>query len=202
MSKMVKIANILIEEGIAARGHFQVWWALRHKALPRFYETMNNYEYVDFFHASNAAHYKAFFLALSKIFDRDTRVAGLEEFRKALTESGRADLADYIKQRLSPFHGKIKAVLGIRNRSLAHNERALPREKVYEINGITFNEISELIDVTCRTINHVSGELGINNTIFESDRGISATLRMLEILEQGNIQEGECSRGKSSTAHL
>ncbi len=190
MNETIEIAKVLIEEGIAARGHFQVWWALRNKALPRFYETMNNYEYVDFFHASNAGHYKVFFLALSKIFDRDTRVAGLREFRRVLTEDGRPDLADYIEQSLLPFHDKIKAVLGIRNQSLVHNERALPGEKVYEINGVTSNQISELIDVTCKIINDVATELGINNTIFDSDRGIRATLRMLEVLERGNSQQG------------
>ena len=127
MSETREIATVLIEEGIAARGHFQVWWALRNKALPCFYETMNNHEYVDFFHASNAGHYKLFLLGLSKIFDRDTRVAGLSEFRRALTEEGRADLAEHIKKNLLPFHDRIKAVIGIRSQSLVHNERALSR---------------------------------------------------------------------------
>lgn len=188
MSEAIEIAKVLIEEGVAARGHFQVWWALRNKALPRFYETMDNPEYVDFFHASNSGHYKLFLLALSKIFDRDTRVAGLREFRRALSEQGRADLAEHIKNNLLPFHDSIKAVLGIRSQALVHNERALPREKVYEINGITPNQIGDLIDATCRTINHAATELGINNTIFDSDRGERATLRMLEVLERGNTQ--------------
>lgn len=186
MSEAREIAILLIEEGIAARGHFQVWWALRNKALPRFYETMDNHEYVDFFHASNTGHYKLFLLALSKIFDRDTRVAGLSEFRRALTEEGRADLAKHIEKSLLPFHDRIKAVLDIRCQSLVHNERALSREKVYKINGITYNQIRELIDATCRAINHIATELGINNTIFDSDRGERATLRMLEVLERGN----------------
>ena len=180
------IATTLIEEGIAARAHFQVWWALRNKALPRFYDAMNNLEYVDFFHASNAGHYKLFLLALSKIFDRDTRVAGLSELRRALSDEGRNDLVDYIERSLSPLHDRIKAIMGIRSQSLVHNERALCRGQVYEINGITPNQIRELIDVTCGTINHVASELGISNTIFDSDRSESATMKMLEALERGN----------------
>lgn len=186
MSEARVIANTLIEEGIAARGHFQVWWTLRNKALPRFYDTMNNLEYVDFFHASNAGHYKLFLLALSKIFDRDTRVAGLSEFRRALSEEGRNDLAQYIEQRLSPFHDRIKAVVGIRSQSLVHNERSLSREQVYQLNGITPNQIGELIDETCGAINHVASKLGITNTIFDSDRAECATMKMLEVLERGN----------------
>jgi hypothetical protein len=186
MSEARAIAATLIEEGIAARGHFQVWWALRNKALPRYYDTMNNLEYVDFFHASNAGHYKLFLLALSKIFDRDTRVAGLSEFRRALSDEGRKDLAQYIEQRLSPYHDRIKAVLGIRSQSLVHNELALSREQVYQLNGITPHQIRELIDEACGAINHVASQLGISNTIFDSDRGEQATMKMLEVLKRGN----------------
>jgi len=93
MTESIEIAKVLIEEGIAARGHFQVWWALRNLALPRFYETMNNHEYVDFFHAANSSNYKVFLLALSKIFDRDTRVAGLSRLRRLLNEEGKPELA-------------------------------------------------------------------------------------------------------------
>ena len=78
------ITEHLIEEGIAARAHFQVWWALRNLALPRLLPAMNDLNYVDFFHASNSGHYKLFFIALSKIFDRDDRVAGIRELKKAL----------------------------------------------------------------------------------------------------------------------
>jgi hypothetical protein len=150
MSEPCAIAATLIEEGIAARGHFQVWWTLRNKALPQFYETMNNRQYVAFFLVSTAAHFKTFLLALSKIFDRDNRVAGLSEFRRALTNDGRQNLADHIEQQLSQFHDRIKAVLNIRSQSLVHNERALPRDQAYKLNGITPDQILELIDVHVR----------------------------------------------------
>lgn len=186
MSDARAIIEVLIEEGIAARAHFQVWLALRNLAIPRFLPTMNNLEYVDFFHASNAGHYKLFLLALSKIFDRDTRVSGLRELRRALNDEGRNDLAKYIGKQLNPLRKHITAIMGIRSQSLVHNERALPRTKVYQINGVTPNQIRALIDKTAETINYVARELGITNTIFESDRGGRATIRMLERLERGN----------------
>ena len=71
MSEALNILADLSDEGGAARAHFHTWWALRNLALPDFYETMSDYTYVDFFHASNAGHYKLFFLALSKIFARE-----------------------------------------------------------------------------------------------------------------------------------
>jgi hypothetical protein len=57
MSEARAITEHLIEEGIAARAHFQVWWALRNLALPRFLPAMDHSAYVDFFHASNSGHY-------------------------------------------------------------------------------------------------------------------------------------------------
>jgi hypothetical protein len=90
------------------------------------------------------------------------------------------------EQGASPFHDRIKAVMGIRCQSLVHNERTLSREQVYELNGITPNQIRELIDVACGAINHVASELGISNTIFDGERGERATMKMLEVLEHGN----------------
>lgn len=186
LSTAREITFVLIEEGIAARAHFQVWWALRNRAIPKFVSTMNNFEYVDFFHASNAGHYKLFLLALSKIFDRDSRVAGLSELHRALKDEGREDLVNHIHEQLNPLRERITAIMGIRSKSLVHNERLLPRTKVYEIHGITPNEIRALIDKTAETINSVARELGITNTIFEGDRHERAAISMLETLERGN----------------
>lgn len=82
MSTARVITEELIEEGMAARAHFQVWWTLRNLALPQYLSTMNNLDYVDFFHASNSGHYKLFFISLSKIFDRDDRVSGVKALRE------------------------------------------------------------------------------------------------------------------------
>jgi len=186
MSEARAIIEVLNEEGIAAHAHFQVWWVLRNLAIPRFLPTMNNLEYVDFFHASSAGHYKLFLLALSKIFDRDTRVSGLRELRRALEQEGCNDLAVYIGKELNPLRKHISAIIGIRNQSLVHNERVLPRTKVYQINGVTPNQIRSLIDKTTKAINYVASELGITNTIFDSDRAQRATIRMLETLQRGS----------------
>lgn len=185
MSDARDITEHLIEEGIAARAHFEVWWALRNLALPRLLPAMNDLRYVDFFHASNSGHYKLFFIALSKIFDRDDRVAGISELKKAFRAEGRADLALYIVRELKPVQQLVVRIMRIRNKSIAHTERALPRTQVYKINGITPNQIRRVIDQVCAVINHVARELGISNTIFEHGRLEQATLRMLETLSRG-----------------
>ena len=125
-------------------------------------------------------------MALSKIYDRDTRVAGLRKLREALQAEGRADLAKHISTRLNPLRTRITAIMAIRSQPLVHNEHAVPRTKAYKLNGITPNQIRALIDETATVINHVARELGISNTIFESDRSEKSTLRMLETLERGS----------------
>jgi hypothetical protein len=70
--------------------------------------------------------------------------------------------------------------------AIFRNERALSRAQVYPLNGITPDQLRELIEVTSAAISHVAFELGIANTIFESDRAERATMKMLEALERGN----------------
>ncbi|MDO8926509.1 MAG: hypothetical protein Q7U94_06320 [Sideroxyarcus sp.] len=187
MSRAITITHQLIEEGISARAHFQVWWALCNLALPKYESTMNNLGYVDFFHASDSGHYKLFFLALSKIFDRgDSRVAGISELKKALEAEGKVNIALRISEELEPIEPLVKRVLAIRNRTIVHNEHSMPRRKVYKVNGITPNQIRLVIDTVCATINRAARDQGITNTIFESDRMERATLGMLEKLDRWN----------------
>jgi len=187
MSDVHKIAQTLTEEGNAARVHFQIWWALRNQTnLEKFYYVMNNRDYAEFFAATPSAHFKSFLLALATIFNRDNRVAGLSEFRRALTAERRPDLANYIEKRLFDFGDRITTVLNMRSQSLVHSNRALSRDEVYKLNMIPYDDVREVIDVTCETINHVLIELGINVTIFDGDRGERATMRMLETLAGGN----------------
>lgn len=186
MSTAHAITLLLIEEGIAARAHFQVWWALRNLAIPKYLPIMNDGSYVDFFHASNSGHYKLFLLALSKIFDRDTRVAGVSELKKALRAEGHARLALRIARELKPIEPFVQKLMRIRNKTIVHNQRSALRTKVYKVNGITPNQLRQVIETVCGAINATAHDLGITNTIFDSSRLESATLSMLEHLERGH----------------
>lgn len=186
MSEARAIIEQLIEEGIAAKAHFQTWWALRNLALPEYHPTMNDLSYVDFFQTSNSGHYKLIFISLSKIFDRDERVSGISRLKEALQNEGYAQLARDVETKISPLDGLVRRVLNIRNKTIAHNEHQLPRQKVYELNGVTPNEIRQLIDSTCDAINSVARGFGLTNTIFDSDRHERATLAMLKTLRRGN----------------
>lgn len=188
MSSAHDITLRLIEEGTKARAHFQIWWALRNLALPKYLPAMNNMDYVDFFHAAISGHYVLFFLALSKIFDQDSRAAGIKELERALRAEGKTKVATEIERQLKPVEPYVKRVMSIRNRSVVHNEHAIPRNKVYEVNGITPNQLREVIDAACSSINTAARALGIANTVFESDRAERATLNLLEALDVGRAR--------------
>ena len=184
MSKAHAITLLLIEDGIAARAHFQVWWALRNLAIPKYLPVMNDGSYVDFFHASNSGHYKLFFLALSKIFDRGTRGAGISELKRALRSEGHTRIALRIAKELKPIEPFVEKLMRIRNQTIVHNNHSIPRSKVYKINGITPNQLRQVVETVCGTINATARDLGITNTIFDSARFENATLSMLERLER------------------
>lgn len=155
-------------------------------ALPKYLPAMNDLNYVDFFHASNSGNYKLFFLALSKIFDRDDRVAGIKELKRALRAEGRTDISLRIARDLKPIEPFVQRIMRIRNKSIVHNEHTMPRTKVYKINGVTPNQLRQVIDTVCAVINSTARDLGITNTIFEGDRLERATLGMLETLDRGH----------------
>lgn len=185
MPTATHITKILIDEGIKARAHYQVWWALDNRALPKYFDAMNDWSYVDFFHAANSGHYTLFLLSLSKIFDRDPRVAGIKELKRALRAEGKTGLANEIARLLKPHEKHVRSVIGIRNRSVVHNEYSVSIGKVYQSNGVTPNELRALIDTACEAINLSARDLGIINPIFSSDRAERATLNMLEVLARG-----------------
>jgi len=186
MATSIDILRYLIEETNAARAHYQVWWALRNLALPDFYGTMNDHRYVQFFHASNSGHYKLIFVAIGKIYDRDTRSAGIRELKAALRAEGRNVVADKLQEDLSSVADQVSRLLKIRNRTALHNEHAISREQVYQLDGgITANEIWDVIESTTHAINSVADALGHRSRASVGRPYERATLSMLEMLHRG-----------------
>ena len=183
MNEITKIITDLIDEGIAANAHFQTWWALRNLALPKYLNAMNNLEYVDFFHVSNSGHYKLIFISLSKIYDIDPRTSGIRSLKKELRKVGNIKMAEHVEKELDPCTALVTKLSNIRNQTIGHNQISLERKEAYNRNGVTPDEIKELIDKTCTVINVVARDIGISNTIGDSDRFEKATLKLLEVLD-------------------
>lgn len=186
MASAKEIVAHLVEEANSARAHYQVWWALRKLALPDFYDTMNDHSYVLFFHASNSGHYKLIFVALGKIYDSDTRSAGIRELKAALRTEGHAAVVDKLERDLSAATAHVQRIVTIRNRTVLHNEQDISRKEVYELGGgITPNEIWDVIEATSHAINSVADTLGYSFRVSVDSPYERATLAMLERLRRG-----------------
>ena len=187
MTTASDILQHLIDETNAARAHFQVWWALRNLALPDFYDVMNDPEYVQFFHASNSGHYKLIFVAIGKIYDGDTRSAGIRSLKEALRAEEHGNIADELEADLSIATPQVRRLLTIRNRTVLHNEQSISRQQVYQLDGgITANEIHELIDTTTHAINNVARALGYTLRASVCNSYQDATMAMLGRLRKGD----------------
>lgn len=183
MNSSFTITKFLLEEGESARAHFQVWWALNNLAHPHYSKVINHQNITDFFLICSNANYLAFIISLSKIFDRDERTSGLFKLKESLTHENNEHLVHYIEENLKPFNSIVKRILTIRNRSIAHNEHNISRPELYKQEKIKPNEISKLIQATCKTINYVASSIGLTNLIFTSNRCEQSTIAVLKNLE-------------------
>ncbi len=182
------------DEAKRSRMYFHTWWGLVNRALPEYHSTINDWAYVDFFHAANSGFLDLVFVSLSKLFDRTNskhpekhpEVLGFRKFREALNEHGFTEEAQLIEQRLlKPREDVIRRIKGIRNKAIGHNEAALTREAVFERYGITPDEIRELIHEICDVLNEVGRRIGYPTGISDGGRSERAVIALLETLRHG-----------------
>ncbi|MBO9355913.1 hypothetical protein GG851_18145 [Bordetella petrii] len=174
------ITERLIEEGTKARAYFQIWWVLNNRAYPDYAKTVEHWEFADFFHAASPGYFTLFMLALGKMFDMDVRSAGFQSLRTALEQEGKPGVAEQIRATMAPHTSQVRCVMEIRNQSLVHNSFGLPRDAVYEANGITIDELRGLVDATCQCISTAAAALDIHGHALASERVANATLNVLE----------------------
>ena len=179
------VASRLVDECVSAKAHYQIWWALGNRALPKYHQTMSEFSHVDFFHAASPGHFTLYLLSIAKIFDRDDRVAGVKALRESLRAEGRGALANRVASELKSQAPLVTRVMRIRNRLLAHNDHSTTADELFRINGVTPNDLRDLIDAVSRILNEVARELGLSERVFDSKRYESATLSMLETLKFG-----------------
>lgn len=185
MSNVLHVIHNLIDHGNCAQAHFQIWWALRNCALPEYSETMNDPDVRLFFHASNSGHYKLIFIELGKIFDRDQRASGIPSLKLMLRAEGKAGLADRIESQLAPLSEKVRRLVTIRARAIAHIEHSSTPKKIYEENGISPDEIREVMKEVVGAINEVADLVGCSNRITVEREFEESTLSLLAKLSAG-----------------
>lgn len=189
MKELRELLSRMADSVNAARAHYQIWFTLRGegKALPEYHQDMSDFRYVDFFHASNAGHYKLMFIELGCLFDTDSRAASMRNLKIALMACNRQDMASRIDDALSGYKELVSGVLTVRSKLIAHKDIGAKSEEVHAQSKIVPNETGRLIDVCSELISEVSGELfGEEHTLAAvTDRFERATFELLKVLRIG-----------------
>ena len=189
MDEIRKLLKRIADSVNAAQAHYQIWFTLRGKgkALPEYYDDMDDYRYVDFFHASNTGHYKLMIIELGCLFDSDIRSASMRNLKTKLDDAGQDELVSKIDIALKDYKRLVSNILTIRSKLIAHKEIGALSEEVHTKNGIIPNEVGKLIGVCCALINE------LNKKIFHDQQSLTggidrferATIELLEALRRG-----------------
>jgi hypothetical protein len=189
MDELRKLLERIADSINAAQAHYQIWFTLRGqgKALPEYYDDMDDYRYVDFFHASNAGHYKLMFIELGCLFDTDTRAASMRNLKTKLAHAGLDELVSKIDITLKDYRQLVSNILTIRSTLIAHKEIDALSDEVHTKNGIIPNEVGKLIGVCCSLVNELNEKLFHDQQPLtgETDRFERATFELLEVLKVG-----------------
>lgn len=190
MEEISALLRRLADTANAAQAHYQIWFTLRGhgKALPAYYQDMNDFRYVDFFHASNAGHYKLMFLELGCLFDSDSRAASFRNLKNTLATKGHNELVAHIDDILQPFSDLVSNALTIRSRLIAHRELSAASEAVHQENTVVPNDVGKLLSQCCTLINEIDAQI-FGDTGYRiattTDRFERATFGLLEVIRNG-----------------
>lgn len=189
MSDLENLVRRIADSANAAQAHYQIWFTLRGegKALPRFYDDMNDSRYVDFFHATNAGNYKLMFIELGCLFDPDNRAASIRNLKATLHQEGRGDLVNRVEASLAGYGQLVSGILTIRSKLIAHKEISAESTDIHSQAGVIPNEIGKLLNICCGLINEIATELfpQIGLLATETNRYEQATFELLEVLRNG-----------------
>ncbi len=192
MNDIQYLLRRMADSANAAQAHYQIWFTLRGdgKALPGHLDDMNDYRYVDFFHANNAGHYKLMYIELGCLFDTDSRSASFRNLKTSLKERGYDLIIEKIDNALSKYKQLVSSILTIRSKLIAHKEIGAESEDIHKNNGIIPNQVKQLLSSICSLINEIDSELFGNNGVLlasKSDRYERATFSLLEVLRNGRL---------------
>ena len=171
----------------SALAHYQIWFTLRgkDKAIEEYIDGMNDYRYVDFFHAANSGNYKLMFIETSCLFGSDDRTHNIRSLKSVMIKNGLAELADRFDQELKPFATLVSNIKTIRSRIIAHKEAYVDPSELYKKHGIKPDEIKDLLNTTAELLRDLESILTNNSSghsVGPTDRWERATFNLLDAL--------------------
>ncbi len=172
----------------SAMAHYQIWFTLRGKgkAIEIYLNDMNDYRYVDFFHAANSGNYKLMFIETACLFDSDNRTHSIRKLKSLMNESGLISISDKFENKLKPYARLVSNIKTIRSRVIAHKEADVDPSELYKKHGIRPDGIKDLLNLTAELLRELEAKLTNNSSshsVGPTDRWEQATFNLLEALK-------------------
>lgn len=187
------LRNILykvIDSHTAATAHYQIWFTLRNRALPDYFKTMNNQDYLDFFDASNSGSFKLMFIEIGNLFDSDLRSSSISNLKKSLIEYGFLRFKDNIENNLKLHSKLVHNIISIRNKLMAHKDIDADSDALFEKHGIIPDEIKKLLfdlGLALQKIEHHINNDSSFTRVCLNNRFGDATINLLKTLKKGSV---------------
>lgn len=176
-----KILGDLVDSAIAAKTHYEVWWAQASEARPTLVGLMNQHS--DFFHASYDAHYTAFFVNFAHLFDRRSDSSSIPTYLNAIRSSKDSAAMAMLESDFLALSLRAKPLLIARNKTVAHIDARQTEQEVFGLLNVTWNQsrdvVYDSVEFVACLAEAPSGSIGIPR----DRRLIEATLKLIRSLE-------------------
>lgn len=180
-----KILRDLVSSAIAAKTHYEVWWAQASEAKPKLVGLMNAHS--DFFHASYDAHYTSFFVNLAHLFDARADSSSIPTYFSAIRSNTDAIAMAVLESDFAALAARARPLVIARHKTVAHVDARLTEKDVFKPLNITWDEVRDVIydsaEFVARLTSSPSGSIGIPR-----DRRLEeATLKLIRALGRTDV---------------
>jgi len=151
-----KILHDIVNSAAGAKAHFDIWWAqVSDSSKPEFVSTMNKHS--EFFLASQDAHYIAFFVYFSQMFDKDNNSSSLASYLKSIRNSTNPVTWDALFDHYNTLLNRARPIIFVRNKTVAHIDTKLNEKSAFGNLNITWSEIRSTVYDSAEFVTALSG---------------------------------------------
>jgi hypothetical protein len=175
-----KILGDLVDSAIAAKTHYEVWWAQASEAKPQLVGVMNAYS--DFFHASYDAHYTAFFVSLAHLFDGRHDSSSIPTYFSVIRPNTDPAAMTVLEAKYAALASRARPLVIARHKTVAHVDARLTEKDVFGPLNITWNEVRDVIYDAAEFVAHLASSPSGSVGIPPDRRLIEATLKVIRAL--------------------
>ncbi len=176
-----KILSDLIQSAIAAKTHYEVWWAQASEAKPTLVGIMSDHS--DFFHASYHAHYTSFFVYIAHLFDKRPDSSSISTYLFAVRGTIDPAILQVLVTRYLVLAERAAPLVTARHKTVAHIDARLSEKDVFAPLNITWNEVHEIINDSCDFVADLASSKDSSSLGIPRDRRlIESTLRLIRAL--------------------